>query len=634
MSQKPKQTGRTAILKTPLGEDELLLTQFDAHEGLNALFEFNADCLSENGNIDFDQAIGHNCSVKLSRHKSKTRFFNGVLVEAEATLSDMAGPRKKTSLTPYRLVLRPWLWLLSQATDCRIFKNKSVKDIITDVFDKAGFSDYSFELSESYDPIEFCVQYRETNLSFVQRMMEAWGIYYYFTHSEDKHMLVMVDNMSKHKKVPGTPKIPFIEIEDRVSRTDEHLSQWIFGRRFRSGRTAVNDFDYIKPNADLLGKATNPGPYKYGALELYDFASKHIEKGKGDTIARNRLQSTQALDKRRHASGDAGTLFPGGLVELEKHSVGSENIEYLIVSASHHVTNEDYRTSGGGGSSQYNGRFEFQPKSVPFRAPLVTPRPLVFGPQTAFVVPKDKNNTSEEIDTDEHGRIFVRFHWDRDKQSSLPVRVSQIWSGKKWGGVVLPRIGQEVVVEFIEGDPDRPLVVGTVYNGEYKYPYELPANKTMSGVKSDSSKGGNGYNEFIFEDKKKSEKIRMHGEKDHEVVIRNSETWKIGEIFSPAAGSPSRETTIENGDDKVTVASGNQTIDVKKVMHLIAHEKIILECGNSKITLDATTMPHSIKIESFSITVDGKTEIKTKAPMTDINADAILTQVAGLIKIN
>mgnify|MGYP003346416240 CR=1 FL=1 len=265
------------------------------------------------------------------------------------------------------------------------------------------------------------------------------------------------------------------------------------------------------------------------------------------------------LFRSRYASGEAPSLLPGGIVTIEKHPKNSENNRYLVVRCTHNFSTQLYRSGGAalGAGENYRGTYEFQLADRVFRAPIVTPKPLVYGPQTAKVVNRP-GGSGEEIDVDEHGRIRVRFHWDRDDKRSCWVRVAQMWSGAKWGGQFFPRVDMEVVVEFLEGDPDRPLVVGCVYNNDNKYPWDLPANKTQSGIKSDSSKGHNGYNQLRFEDKKGQEQVEFHAERDLDSIILNKETRTIAEraVFGP--GSPARDTKIVRGDDKLKVQMGHR----------------------------------------------------------------------------
>jgi len=590
------QDQRIASLDTPLGKDVLVAVRFDGMEGISELFDFRIEALSEQADIDFDKAIGNNCSVKFKSYEEPNRIFNGVLVQAQ-------GLGAQANLFNYRLTLRPWLWLLSRTSNCRIFKNKKAPDIIEKVFSERGFSDYRMATTGNFPELEYCVQYRETDLAFVSRLMEQHGIYYFFEHSKDKHTLVLADAKSSHRPLPGHANLPFISNERQSRRDQEHVFRWSPERRFRSGKFELNDYHYLQPNADLKSDAQGSASYNKSKMEIYDYPGKFKKKNDGETYAKIRLQAEQAMDQRRYAEGDSISLFAGGLVTIEKHPKGSENKEYLILRASHSYASESYRSATLGNEETYSGSYEFIPSDISFRAPLITPRPVVHGPQTAKVVGEEGQN--EEIDVDEHGRILVHFFWDRENKQSCRVRVAQVWAGKTWGGQVIPRIGQEVIVEFLEGDPDRPIVTGAVYNGDNKFPYEMPANKTQAGLKSDSSKGHGGFNEFMFEDKKGSEKIRMHGEKDHEVVIRHVQTVDIGEIAS--SSDTSRKTTLKNGNDELSIQSGNQTVDINGSQDITAIKKITLTVGASTITME----PDQITINAPMVTVQStmKTDV-------------------------
>jgi type VI secretion system secreted protein VgrG len=656
------QSERIAELTTPLGKDVLVLVQFNGTEGLGELFEFHIEAISEQENIDFDKALGQGCTLKLKAYKDKERIYNGILTHAQWV-------GKGKDYYRYKLVLRPWLFLLGHRADCRIFLDKDVRDIIKDVFSKAGFTEFDDRTSSNYDKIPYCVQYRETDLTFVTRLMEQYGIYYFFEHSDGKHTLVMADSHSSHKAVADLPKVPFIPFKKKELHTEPHLSEWTSERRFRTGKVQYNDYDYLKPGKNLLAPAEASENYTNSKLEVYDYhPARYDEQDKGKDFARFRLEAEQAADRRRHIRGDAASLFPGGLVTVEKHLTDSENKEYLIVRCGHRFLSHHYRsvsasdqetTSPAGalaepasatGTEQdqvYYGSYEFQQSDRPFRLLPVTPKPRIRGIHTAKVVPK-QGEDSEEISTDEYGRIWVQFFWDREPQKSCPIRVSHVHASKQWGGQFIPRVGMEVVVQFLEGDPDRPLVTGVVYNGDNKHPYILPDNKTMSGWKTDSSKGGNGYNEFVFEDKKMSEKIRMHGEKDHEVVIKNSENWTIGEIFPSPQGSPSRETTLKNGDDKLTLEMGHQNVTLN-----MGNQNINLQMGNQQIDLDMgahTTnamqgitlnvmyglssiaiTPSSVAITSPTISLTAEADISMEAMAVNITAPVV--NITGVVNI-
>jgi type VI secretion system secreted protein VgrG len=407
-------------------------------------------------------------------------------------------------------------------------------------------------------------------------------------------------------------------VSDSERSEKSRIFEWSSQRRFSTGKVTFNDYDFKQSTADLKSEDTTSESYAQSKMELYDYPGKYEKRSDGDKYTKVALQAQQALDHRRYGGGDAVNLFPGGQVSLEKHPEGSENKQYLIVQAQHSFATEGYSSAAGNSSERhYFGHYVFLEVEQPFRMPIVTPKPLIHGIQTAVVV----GNAGEEIDVDKYGRIWVQFHWDRvgkkDRNSSLPIRVAQVWAGKQWGGQFIPRLGMEVVVEFLEGDPDRPLIVGAVYNDVYKHPYDLPANKTQSGVKSDSSKGHHGYNEIMFEDKKGGEKIGVHAQKNLGVVvnnnetrvvgynmdteIHNAETRTIGKDFKVPTGQASHEVTIKMGDDKLKLETGSRDVDIALMDHLKAGILIELKCGGSKITMT----PASISIESPLITLNG-----------------------------
>ena len=607
-----KQDDRVGEMTTPLGKDVLVLARIRAVEGLSELFTYRIDAYSEQPDLDFQSAIGQQCQTKIKTY-GKERAFNGILTKAEWV-------GRHDELHRYRLVLRPWLWLLSRTSDCRIFQDKKAPDIIKEVFTDHGFNDFDPKLQADYPKLEYCVQFRETDLDFVSRLMEQHGIYYYFKHENDKHTLVLVDSNNMHQPVPGQADIPFYPL-DRDGRGDEErIVSWTSERRFRTTKVELKDYNYQDPNLKLVSDAE--GQQKYiPEFAFYDFPGKYIKQSDGDIYAKVRIEADQARDRRRFGEGDALSLFPGATTTLKKHPQDSQNIKYLIARCRHTFASQYYRSGGPDldEPSESSGSFEFFPNDLPFRAPIVTPKPRVLGIQTAKVVNKNKDS-DEEIDVENLGEIYVRFYWDRKEDRSCRLRVAQVWSGKNWGGQIIPRVGQEVVVEFLEGDPDRPLVVGTVYNNEYKPAYDLPSKKTIAGLMSNSTKGGSGFNEWNFEDKKGSEQINVHAEKDLNLVIRNVETRTIGEAFKTGV---SRDTTLKHGDDKLSVEMGNQTVDIKmdqtvnvdQSIKITAKLKIELIVGPSKITID----PTGVKIDAPTITLNAMGLLTVKGGMVTIN---------------
>lgn len=606
-----KQDDRVGELTTPLGKDVLVLARLKAVEGLSELFTFRIDAYSEQADLDFQPAIGQQCQTKIKTY-GKERAFNGILTKAEWVGSH-------DDQHQYRLVLRPWLWLLSRTSDCRIFQDKKAPDIIEQVFTDHGFNDFEFKLKAKYPKLEYCVQFRETDLDFVSRLMEQHGIYYFFKYENSKHILVLVDSSTMHQPVPGQEETPFYPLYRDQRGDEERIVNWTSERRFRTSKVKLKDYNYQTPNVKLVSDAE--GQQKYNPeLAFYDFPGKYINQSDGDFYAKIRIEADQAADRRRFGDGDALSLFPGATTTLKKHPQDSQNIKYLIARCRHTFTSQHYRSGPNAEeSTESSGSFEFFPNDLPFRAPIVTPKPRVLGIQTAKVVTKDKGS-SEEIDVENLGEIYVRFYWDHKEDRSCRLRVAQVWSGKNWGGQVIPRVGQEVVVEFLEGDPDRPLVVGTVYNDEYQPAYKLPGKKTVAGLMSNSSKGGGGFNEWSFDDKKGSELINIHGEKDLNLVIRNSETRTIGEAFGTGV---SRETTLKHGDDKLAIKTGSQTVDIQvdqtvnvgKSIKITAIASIELIVGGSKITID----PTGVKIDAPTITLNAMGLLTVKGATVAIN---------------
>jgi type VI secretion system secreted protein VgrG len=599
MAVKPTQGTRIAALTTPLGKDVLVLNRLDAAEGLSELFEFRIEALSTEANINFDRAIGEDCCVSMVTYDGGKRHFSGKLVETQWL-------GKRSDYYCYQLVLRPWLWLLGHRSDCKIFSNKSIPDIVKAVLKESGLGSIDDRLSGSYPVLEYCVQYRETDLNFVSRLMEEAGIYFFFEHMEGSHTLVLADSISCHTAKEGGAKLVYRPSEGTQRRDVENLYVWHAGRRFRSGKFTLNDYDYKKPNASLVSEKEGGGSYQHGSLEIYDFPGRFEEKSVGEQYAKLRLEAEQSADKRCHADGDAVSCRPGRTITLAEHPDSSQNTDYLVIRASHSFVSDLYRSGGPADEGPiYTGHYEYLPKKIQFRRPQLTPKPVIYGAQTAKVA------GDGEIDVDEQGRIIVHFYWDRKKKDSRRVRIAQVWSGKEWGGIIIPRVGQEVVVEFIEGDPDRPLVIGTVYNAENTVPYGLPSEKTIGGIKSNSSEGGGGYNEFVFDDKKGSELIRMHGQKDLQTKIEHDEKWDVG------------------NDIKIDIGN-NHTEKIGNTMKVTANVKMELVVGQSKITMD----PGSITIQSPLITIKADAMLEAKAPMTQVKGDGMLILKGGVVLIN
>jgi type VI secretion system secreted protein VgrG len=421
----------------------------------------------------------------------------------------------------------PWLWFLTRTADCRIFQSMTVPDIVQKVFSDHGFNDFKNSVSGSYRTWDYCVQYRETDFNFVSRLMEQEGIYYFFEHENGKHTLVMADSASAHSEFPDYDTIPF-KPKGTAGSSKGDVNLWSVEKEVQTGVYALNAFDFEKPRKDLRTNSNISRNHAASEFEMYDYAGDFVEHADGEYYAKVRIEEAQVQHEVLQGEGIARGLCTGCNFTLEEHDRTDQNRKYLITSASYYLDGGEFEAAKSAKADFFSCRFTAIPDGQPFRSARVTPKPLIQGPQTAIVVGK----SGEEIWTDKYGRVKVQFHWDRygkaDENSSCWVRVSHASAGKSWGAFSLPRIGQEVIIEFLEGDPDRPIITGRVYNGETMPPYALPDKATLSTMKSNSSKGGQGFNEIRIEDKKGEEQIFIHGEKNQDVRIKNDTYEWIG----------------------------------------------------------------------------------------------------------
>ncbi len=515
----PVQKNRLLAIGTPLGGDVLAVRSIAVQEQLGRLFHIEAELSSENADIKLDDVVGHNVTVRINIGQNVERYFNGVV-------SRMAQTGNKGGYAHYHATIVPWFWFLTRTADCRIFQNKSIPDIIEEVFSGHGLTDFRPSLSGSYSPREYVVQYRETDFNFVSRLMEAEGIYYFFEHENGKHTMVLADSISAHNPYPDYGEVTFQELEKGASGR-EVITEWTMEKEAQPVAYALNDFDFKKPKASLRANSNVSRDYGAAQFEIYDYPGEYVAAGDGDRLTGVRLDELQSQYELLHGQANCRGIVTGSTFTLKSHPRDDQNREYLVTGASLHADAGEF-ASGKAEGEFFSCNFTAMDKSQQFRPTRLTPKPVVQGPQTAIVV----GPSGEEIYTDEYGRVKLQFHWDRygksDENSSCWVRVSQEWAGKKWGAMRIPRIGQEVIVEFLEGDPDRPIVTGRVYNAEAMPPYPLPTEKTKSTVKSNSSKGGNGFNEIRFEDKKGKEQIFVHAEKDEDVRVKNDSREWVG----------------------------------------------------------------------------------------------------------
>ena len=549
------QTTRVLKIETELGEDMAVLTEMDGQDALSRPFVFNIRFATTEADDKVRKLLGTKVSLSFGLPGEieggplglERRVLNGHFRRLRRIGTSFAEEAEW-----YGEVV-PAVWFLSRTTDCRIFQGKTVTTIIEDILKLHKITDYKMKTTGSYPTLDYCVQYRESALDFITRLMEQNGIFFWHEHANGKHTLVIGDENGS----TVAPAFPDFTVDarpgaDGLRSLDEDFA-------VRSGKWTMRDFNFETPSNSL--EVTDPTQVDVEATkerELYDYPGLYPVTGDGRTFARIQIEHEESLYHLRRGTSTIAALDAGARLKI----ADVEESEVLVTEIRHHGIDRSHWTPERLKHEEvvaphYENEFVCLPRKVPFRSPRVTPKPFVRGPQTAIVT----GPSGEEIHTDKYGRVKVKFHWDRvgkkDDTSSCWVRVSQGIAGAGWGQIHIPRMGQEVIVDFLEGDPDRPIITGRVYNAESNVPYALPANKTQSGIKTNSSKGGGGSNEIRLEDKKSSEQVYVHAEKDLDTEVENNETRKVG-----LKGTGNRTTNIKN-DETITVG-GNRTETVMK----------------------------------------------------------------------
>jgi len=517
------QQNRHIAIATSLGEDVLLLQGFRGRESISRLFKFDLELLSHQPGLDFMKIVGQNVTLTLLQADGTPRYFNGMISRFFQSTTD-------EKFFHYHAEMVPWLWFLTRGSDCRIFQNKSIPDIIKQVFSDLKFSDFKDSTQETYKPLDYVVQYRETHFNFVSRLMEEFGIFYFFEHENGKHTMVLADSASAHQ--PCTQQTVHYHETDLPVGEEDTISDWGAQQELRTGKYALSDYNFETPSTNLL--ADDPTVVSVGGnsgYEIYDYPGDYLTKDEGSSLAKIRMEEEESTHLVMDGKGNVRSFSAGCTFELQDHYRDDANTTYVLTEIEHVASaGQAYFGREAAGPEMYTNHFTCIRKDVPYRPIRLTPKPIIQGPQTALVV----GPSGEEIYVDKYGRVKVHFYWDRhdkkDENSSCWIRVSQPWAGKNWGGMWIPRIGQEVVVNFIDGDPDRPLITGRVYNAEVMPPYTLPDYSTRSTMMSRSSKGGGtaNYNELRFEDKKGSEQIFINAEKDMDHRVENNSREFIG----------------------------------------------------------------------------------------------------------
>lgn len=604
MADTPTQDGRIGKLATPLGKDKLCLTRFEGTEAIGELFEYRIEAVSTDPNLDFNDALGKNCSVHLETTDRVGRDFSGILTEAK-----WAGMRYNLPL--YRLVLRPWPWILSLRSHCRIFANMNVKDLIKEVLGKNSFGPIVDLMVEDYPTLEYTVQYRETSLNFALRMMEKFGIYYYFKFdkgdggSPSQHYLVLADS-ANHETLPAPSSILYVPPSAAGPDDTQLFSDWSRQQAVIPGIFELNDYDYNKPNAKLSTHEAyfTPPPRSL----VYDYPGGYDDKALGDRLTKVRQEAERVFEDHCTASGYAPSLTPGYSIQRKSQNGDSQDNDYLILRCNHWYGDQSYASAGAGGSAggeSYSGSYELSRGAIPYRMPLRTRRPVIIGSQPAKVISKE----NQEIDVDKQGRVLVEFYWDDTtgsnrpkKTSSRRVRVGQYWAGLQRGALFTPRVGDEVMVEHENGDPDRPIIVGSVYNGTSEnpgnlVPLDLPGKKTVSGLLGKSSTDGgstvHNANAWWFDDAKGSEEFYLRARKDLYFRAYNNQNIRVSANVTETVGG---DETINVGPvDQEAAKVGGSTAGGNFTLN--AFESITLNVGPSDMPLT------QIKMDQESITL-------------------------------
>ena len=594
------QSTRIATLHSPLGGDTLVFQSLSISEQFGRLFNLDIDAGSERGDLKADDLLGKPVSVEMQCPRGGVRYFHGFVSQFSRI------PRPGTRYFSYRLTAVPWLWFLTRHSDCRIFQNKNLSDILRDVFGRRGFNDFKFHLSGNYTPWEYCVQYRETDFNFVSRMLEQEGVYYYFEHEQNKHTVVFADSPAAHQPFPNYGKLTFRARGSTHELDDEHVYDWVAESRHHTGKYQHTDYDFTRPKVDLKTPESNPGQFGHADYEIFDYPGEYDKRPDGEQWSRVRMEELRTDRETIQGGGDVTGLATGYKFTLSEPPGPGDAGDYVVTATSIHLQSNVYEsgTSGGEGDSYYCS-FSAIKAADQFRPARLTPKPSVQGLQTAVVTgPK-----GEEIYTDKYGRIKVQFYWDRegkrDENTTCWIRVGQAWAGKRWGATFTPRIGQEVIVAFLEGDPDQPIIVGSVYNGDQMPPYlgegldpKHKHDPNLWGIKSCSTKSGEGYNELRFDDCKGKEEIYLHAEKDLDVRVKNCAHETIGGDVHCTIG------TDGGGGFLRCKMSASALLEIKKYLALQADQKCYISVGDSGMCLEerSDSGEHKIKTaQSFTV---------------------------------
>jgi len=619
--------------------DEIRVLRFTATEGISQCYAYDLELGSFEIDVKPDDVVCEKGMLQIDTAHGP-RLTHGIVSRWEEVGTSKA-------LTYYSARLVPRLWTLTLKRQSRIFQNLKTPEILKKVLEESEVTSdrYRLALSLNYAPRLYCVQYRETDYDFINRLMEEEGMFFFFEHTDDQDVLVIGDKSDVHQALPHDPALRYRE-SDAGMLSEETVTGFRYARTLRTGAVALKEYDFKKPKLVLDAK-TEDASAKEKKFLAYDYPGEYHTSELGKQLAKIRLEEERAESVLGSGETDSRRLEPGWKFKLEEHPTDALNQEYLIV-RTRHVGEQPHAGGGASGSEKtrvWHTFFEVIPYAVPWRTPRLTPRPRVDGPQTAVVV----GPSGEEIHCDEHGRIKVKFHWDRegkaDDTSSCWIRVSQPWGGAGYGGMFIPRVGQEVVVEFLEGDPDRPLITGRVYNAINTPPYALPGQKTVTAMKSASSPGGDGANEIRFEDKKGNEHFLMQAEKDHHLYVKNDAFEWVGNdqhvvVARDRLGDVQRDEHVKITRDELVDVGRDQSVNIggKQMIH-VAGTRTLSVAGDAHESFSAnmsTDVGGSLFLKvGGSLVIEAGSDITLKVGSNFVLIDSSgITMVGSQIKLN
>ena len=672
------QEDRWITLETPLGKDVFAATEARGTEGISSLFEFTVSALSTRTSIDPKDLLGKSVTLSMARPGGKRRYVNGIVTAFSA------GAFTRSEYRLYTLVVSPSLWLLKRTSDHKVFQEKTAVAIIEQLL---GDSDVPFEkkLSASYETCEYRVQFGETDFDFFQRLLAEEGIFYFFKHKDGEHKLVLTDNASAYADCLQDT----VEYRQGQEEAVDGIHTFDTAAHLTDAQWHIEDYDFEKPANNIEGeRKTNQQPASAKKWEHYRFPGTSVKADTLKRFATAAIDAAEAGFETAEGGSTCASFTSGHAFTLKGHPVAAENRRVVLTMVHHEALNRVHFAQRPGSEAKpyYRNTFTTMPATRIARDPLPAPKPVVQGPQTALVV----GPSGDEIHTDKYGRIRVQFHWDRygkkNEKSSCFVRVAQSLAGSNWGSVFVPRVGMEVVVQFLDGDPDRPLVTGAVYNADNMPPWALPANMTKSGLLTRSSKSGQtaNANELSFEDKKGEEKITFHAEKDFLREVENDDTLDVGHDQKRTIKN-NRTTEITEGNESLTIKkgnrtekieTGNETLDIDKgnrtvtlstgndeltlkkggrtVALTMGNDSLTLSKGNQttkasagKITLEAMQgitlkcgtstveiTPAGITIKGVTLSIEGTAKTDVKGPIVNVAGDGMAILKGGIVKIN